>query len=178
MDYELLKEAFLDQQEKLDEYFDNELMAESRAKDFVEIHKRDLVNNLFLELFNIHDRETYMTYEPVPLIWIKAKKIWIDFVRRLDRETKRKGNVKAEHLPETFSFSSFENEFEARQLLEKIEELLTAEEIKLLEYRKKGFTYKQIHLLAPYPSPNAAKTEFHRIKIYLNQNFRRPDFKF
>ena len=176
MDYQLLKESFLDLQERLDEYFDNKLMAEPRAKDYVEIHKRDLVNTLFLELFTIHDRETYEFYEPVPLIWIKAKKVWLDFLRRLDREKKRKSNVEIENLSENYLISSFEKEYEFKFTLAKIESLLTPREIKLLEYRKQGLTYKEIQLLGDYSSANAAKTEFHRIKIYIRRNFRRPNF--
>ena len=175
MDYESLKQAFLDQQEKLDMYFDHELAQEERAATFVEIHKRDLVNNLFHELFIIHGRETYQTYEPVKLIWIKAKKVWIDFVRRLDRETKRRVDKELDELSSA-RCSNISEEFESDQILDIIDKLLTPEERKLLHYRMERLSYREIMLLENYPSEDAAKSKFYRVRCFIKKHFDRSDF--
>lgn len=176
MDYELLKEVFLEQQEKLDMYYDNELLQEERAATHIEIHKRDLVNNLFTELFLIHDRETYATYPPLKLIWIKAKKVWIDFVRRLNRETKRKAHVSIEDLVDKYSCQNNQLEFESSYTLAMIEKLLRPDELRLLRYRILNYSYKEIAALENYPSEGAAKSKYYRVRKFLKQHFSRQDF--
>lgn len=176
MDYELLKEVFLEQQEKLDMYFDNELMQEERAATHVEIHKRDLVNNLFTELFLIHDRETYATYTPIRLIWIKATKVWIDFVRRLNRESRRKADVNIEDLADKYSCQNNQLEFESSYALAMIEKLLRPDELRLFHYRIQNYSYKDIAELENYASANAAKEKYYRVRKFLKQHFSRQDF--
>jgi hypothetical protein len=175
MDYELLKEAFIEQQEKLDLYFEHELALDERAENYVEIHKRDLVNNLFNELFLIHSRETYQTYEPVKLIWIKAKRVWIDFVRRLDRETKRRVDKDPDELFAN-RCSNVQEEYESNQILEMIDKLLNPEERRLLRYRIDRFSFREIMLLENYPSEDAAKAKYYRVRCFIKQHFDRSDF--
>lgn len=93
MNYLLLKETYDELHERLDKYFDDNLMKEPRAKADLENHKVELLQNLTVELWVHHNSETYKSYHPETFIWLKAKKVWIDFARKLSRENSHKSKT-------------------------------------------------------------------------------------
>ena len=83
-------------------------------------------------------------------IWLKAKKVWIAFIRRLP---KQRSNLEISDLPENFASGSFLQDFESRDTVAVIESLLCVSEIELLRQRGQGIPYKEI---PNYPSAAAA----------------------
>ena len=174
MDYILLKETYFELLERLDMYFDNELMQEPSAKADLENHKNDLLQDLAIELWANYNRETYIKYEPEPFIWLKAKIVWISFVRRLKLEKSRKSNKSLDGLHDSYIANNFLQQFENRDALEVIRNILNQSEFELLQCRAQGLSYKEIAKLKNYPSEDAAKTKFNRIKNAIRDHFRRP----
>src|SRR5258705_13286047 len=80
-----------------------QLLKDSCTRALLEIYKHELLANLFEELVKIHTKSTYNSYDSMKLISIKRKKVWIDFVRALERETKRKNNETNNRLPDDYS---------------------------------------------------------------------------
>ncbi len=168
MEYSLLTETFDELLERIDQYFDWELIQEPRARANLEIYKEELIHELQIELWVNHSRPVYANYDPAKFIWLKAKKVWIAFIRRLP---KQRSNLEISNLPENFASSSFLQDFESRDTVAIIESLLSESEIELLRQRGQGIPYKEI---PNYPSAAAAKTKFHGIKKFIRIRFGRP----
>lgn len=173
MDYLKLKVTYDELLERIDRYFDCKLMKEPRARTNLETYKDELLQTLQIQLWLNHRRQTYDTYSLEKFIWLKAKKVWIEFTRSLKRQQNQKSNFEFAELPENSFVSSFFHEFESKNTVAVIESLLSQNEIELLRYRAQGFTYKQIKELANYPSEAAAKTKFNRIKKFIRIRFDR-----
>jgi hypothetical protein len=171
MDIRILRVTYHEQLHMLDMFFHKRLWKNPHTRHFLEVHKQDLLADLFEELVKIHDRKTYRDYDPVKLIFIKAKKVWIAFIRSLEREAKKKGNVGIDTLLDTYSIESFREDFESRNTVSLIREFLDPGDFNLLQYRADGYTYKQILELAYYPSEDAAKTRYYRVKNLVKQHF-------
>ena len=174
MEYRVLKQTFFDLYERLDEYFDNELMQEPRAKSDIENHKNDLMQNLALEVYANYNRETYRNYDPEAYIWKKATKVWIAFTRELKRRSSRGQHISIDQLHQDYGAGDFLKDLEDRNTVAMIEELLTPDEIMLLHFRSQGLTYDDIMSLGEYPSANAAKSKFHRIKTFILKRLNKP----
>jgi DNA-directed RNA polymerase specialized sigma24 family protein len=173
MDYILLKKTYFELLERIDMYFDNELMQEPSAKADCENHKNDLLQDLAIEVWANYNREAYTMYEPETFIWLKAKKVWITFVRRLKREKSRKSNESLDGLHDTYIANNFLKQFETQDALEVIRKILNQSEFELLQCRAQGLTYKEIAKLKNYPSEDAAKMRFNRIKNAIRNHIRR-----
>jgi len=139
MDYILLKETYFELLERLDMYFDNELMQEPSAKADLENHKNDLLQDLAIEL-------------------------WANY----------KSNKSLDGLHDSYIANNFLQQFENRDALEVIRNILNQSEFELLQCRAQGLSYKEIAKLKNYPSEDAAKTKFNRIKNAIRDHFRRP----
>ena len=174
MEFISLKTTFFALLERVDQYYDNKLMQELKARANLENYKDDLIQELGFQVWANYNRETYKSYHPEAYIWLKAEKVWITFVRKLNRQTIHKSNILIEDLPENYATTNFLQEFENRDTVAMIESLLSQDEIDLLQFRAQGFTYKQIKELSNYSSEDAAKTKFNRIKKFIRVRFRRP----
>jgi hypothetical protein len=174
MDYQLLKETFFDQLERLDLYYDNELMQEPRARMNLESHKDDLMQDLAFEIYANCDRAAYLNYPPEKYIWLKAKKVWIRFVRGLERVKARSSRQDVESLAEDYITTDFLQQLEARNTIALIEQHLTPKEIILIRLRSQGLSYDEIRKREGYASADAAKEKYYRVKNYILSRFNRP----
>jgi DNA-directed RNA polymerase specialized sigma24 family protein len=173
MDIKVLRATFREQLFKLDMFYHKRLRRDPRTLEFLETHKQELLGWLFEELVKIHNRPAYRNYDPQTLLFIKAKKVWVDFIRRLEREAKRKDNVNLDVVQDKQTEGSLQLEVESRDSVALIREFLAPEDFDLLQYRAEGFTYKQILEVANYASEDAAKTRYYRIKTLVKEKFRR-----
>ncbi len=167
MEYSKLTKAYDELLERIDQYFDCGLLKEPRAKANLEIYKSELLQALQIELWKIHKKKTYDAYDPEKLVWIKAKKIWISFTRKLKQKSNQKSDVEFTNLPENAFVSNFLPELESQNTFAVIESLLSEREIELLQYKRQGLSYNEIKKLANYPSAAAAKTKFNRMKKFI-----------
>jgi len=174
MDYLLLKAKFKELRGRLDLNFERKLKKEPRASDNIENHKKDLFQSLAQEIYTKYNTDTYREYDPEIFIRLKAKNVWVDFIRRLDRQTKYVSNKPIESLPEDSATVNFLHEFENREMVMLIENQLSPKEVELLHLKAQGYTYKEIEQMTNYPSADAAKTGFNRIKKAIRFRFRRP----
>lgn len=171
MDRLLLKSVFLDLLYRLDMYFDNELMKDSRVIHNLEIHKDELMQQLAEEVYTNCEKEVYRNYPPETFIWLKAKKIWIDFTRKVKREAARRTKINIEEIAEDCRTENFLQRFEVQNTLAAIGRLLKPDEARLLKLKSEGYNYKQIMEMEGYPSADAAKAKFSRIKNKLQKLF-------
>jgi len=156
-------------------FYHKRLRNDSRTSQHIETYKHDLLCDLFEELIKLHKKKTYQNYDPVKLIFIKARKVWIDFIRSLEREAKRKGIVNLNELPDDYSSGDFHQDFECSNTVSLIREFLNPVDFNLLQLRAEGHTYKQILKLTNYTSEDAAKTRYYRIKNLVREHFRLSD---
>jgi DNA-directed RNA polymerase specialized sigma24 family protein len=167
MDRQILKETHLDLLEQLDHYYDHKLMQDSRARKNLEYYKDELMQNLAVEIHANCDRATYHDYKPAAFIWLKAEKVWIQFLRALNREKTRSSGKEIESLAEEYSTGDFLDQMELRNIISVIERKLTADKIKLIRLRLQGLSYEEIGRREGYSSTDAVKTTFHRLKKYI-----------
>ena len=175
MDYRTLKATYFERMWKLDKYFDVKLMEEPRAKANLESYKDDLMQDLAVEVWANYNESTYESYNETAFIWLKAEKVWIAFIRQLERQTRYKSDVIVDSLHEKFNVSGYLSQFESRDSFSIIQQFLKPEEFELLKYKAQGYTFKEIFELTNFPSADAAKMKFNRIKKYIQQRFRRPE---
>jgi DNA-directed RNA polymerase specialized sigma24 family protein len=173
MDCQLLKEIFFDLLERLDQYYDNELMQDSRARKNLEYYKKELMQELAVEVYANYDRTAYKNYDPTAYIWLKAEKVWIRFTRRLNRVKARDSQKEVESLAEEYLTTDLMQQLEMRNTIELIEQCLAPKEITLIRLRSQGLSYEEIRKRAGYSSANAAKEKFYRIKKYILSRFNR-----
>lgn len=171
MDYFLLLNTYHGELEKLDGYFHRKLLKESRALGELEAHKDDLLQDLFYYLIKKYNTATYRDYEPGKFIWLKAKMIWIKFVRKLEKQTNREVPLTAEELSEHLCSENFLDEFEVRDWVGNIEKHLKPDEIRLLQYQAQGYTYQEIADKEGYSSATAAKTKCSRLRNSIRHQF-------
>lgn len=170
MDIYKLKSTFDELLERLDQYYHFKLLGEPRTKANLENYKDDLLQELFAHIWETHSKSVYNNYLPETFIWLKAEQLWIKFTRQLKQQPNENH---LNNLPEYLFADNDYDEFESRDLIHVIEEVLSKEACELLRYRMQGFTYKEIKQLAKYPSANAAKTKFNRIKDIIRTHFNR-----
>ena len=106
------------------------------------------------------------------MIFKKARKVYIDYVRSLQRESERQKKVKVDKPPEDYETGSFRNGVEAKDAVALIRKFLSHDDFILLYYRAaKGYSYRQMLEITSYPSEDAAKTQYHRAKKLVKQHF-------
>jgi hypothetical protein len=158
--------------------FHKRLWKNPYTRQFLENHKAILLSNLFDELIRIHTREKYANYPLEKLISIKAKKVYIDYIKSLQYESIRKTKVSTDEPPEDHETDSFRNEMEAKDAVSLIRKFLSPEDYNLLYYHGgAGYTFNQILQIANYPSANAARTRYYRVKKLVRQHFGVHIFK-
>jgi DNA-directed RNA polymerase specialized sigma24 family protein len=167
MDRQVVIQTHIDLLELVDQFYDSKLTNEPRARKNLEYYKDELMQNLAVEIHANCDRATYQNYEPAAFIWLKAEKVWIQFVRGLNREEKRSSRKEVESLAEEYSTGDFLHPMEFRNMLAVIERKLTADKIKLIRLRLQGLSYEEIGRREGYSSADAVKTKFHRLKKYI-----------
>jgi DNA-directed RNA polymerase specialized sigma24 family protein len=173
MDFKTLEATYIDLIERIDQYFDDKLEKEPRARSNLESIKADLKQNLQVELWSNYNRETYAGYDPEPFIWLKAHKVWIAFTRSLKRESQYRIACEIERLPDTISAENLSELLECRDLVEQIKCVLTPKEVELLECRLNRMTYQEISDRGFFPTKEAAKSKFNRLKKFIIERFRR-----
>jgi hypothetical protein len=173
MDIKTLKAAFAQKLFLIDMFFHSRLLKDARTRPMLEAYKQDLLVNLFEELVKVHTRGTYQNYDPVKLIFIKAKKVWIDLLRSLEREGRRRKIVNIDDLPDDHTKANLCTELESKNTVALIKKFLNPEDFDLLQYRSMGYTYKQILEVTNHPTENAAKTRFYRVKQLVREHFGR-----
>jgi hypothetical protein len=172
MDIELLRSAYKRQFGLVDKFFHKRLGKNPYTRKFLENHKAILLANLFDELIKIQTRVKYDNYPLEKLISKKAKKVYIDYIRSLQRESIRKAKVATDEPPENHGIESFHNEIEAKDATALIRKFLSPEDYNLLYYHgAAGYTFNQVLQITNYPSANAARTRYYRIKKLVRQHF-------
>src|ERR1700688_3745642 len=107
MDIEIMRSAFKRQLGKVDMFFHTWLGKNPYTRPFLENYKTILLSNLFDELIKIHKNEKYANYPLEKLISKKAKKVYIDLIRSMQRESIRNKNVYTDTPPEDYATGSF-----------------------------------------------------------------------
>lgn len=165
-----MRQVFKQQIWKLDIFFHKLLWKNLHTRPFLENHKAILMGNLFDEMVKVHSRENYEKYVLQKLIFIKAKRIYIDYIRSLERENNRQKKVKTDMPPEDHAIGSFRSEVEARDAVILIKDLLNPDDYKLLYMRGAlGMSYKQILKNMNFPSEDAAKSQYYRVRQLVRQ---------
>lgn len=173
MDFLILQETFLDLTEKIDQYFDDKLDNEPRARANLEYIKEDLKQNLQEEIWANWNRTTYENYDPKAFVWLKVEKVWLTYCRILKKETARRDHREVEFLPELASGDNIAALLECRELVVLIKNDLKPRDFQLLEYRANKMSYKEIAKTGLFPTKEAAKTQMNRLKKYLRENYSR-----
>jgi DNA-directed RNA polymerase specialized sigma24 family protein len=171
MDIKILRTTYRQQLFKLDKFFHKLLWKNPYTRHFLENHKAILLANLFEEMVKIYTREKYANYPLEKLIFKKATKVYIDYIRSLQRESIRNKRVSTDTPPEDYASGNFQDAMEARDTVALIRKFLSPDDYNLLYYRGgQGYTYKQILEIINLPSEDAAKTRFYRIKNLVKQH--------
>lgn len=173
MDYFVLEATYFDLTERIDQYFDDKLDREPRARANLEGVKADLKQNLQVELWSNYNRDTYENYKPAAFIWKKAHKVWITYCRSLKRESDHRDRRELERLPEIAAVENLSELMESRDLVAQIKSVLTPLEFRLLECRANKMSYQEISDLGLFPTKEAAKSKFSRLRKDIKKMFRR-----
>jgi DNA-directed RNA polymerase specialized sigma24 family protein len=171
MDIKILRVVYKKQLFKLDKFFHTLLWKNVYTRNHLEVHKATLHGNLFQEMVRILNEGKYTSYPLDKLVFTKARKVYIDYVRSLERECKRKKQISTDEPPENYATSSLQNEIEAKNAVSLIRKFLDPDDFNLLYMRAaEGRSYKQILKVVSFPSEDAAKTRYYRIKNLVKQH--------
>lgn len=171
MDYLILKETYDELLERLDMYFDEKLQDDKRVRDNLESYKQDLLQEHAFEIWSSYGN--YADYDPKKFIWMKAKDVWIDFIRKIGRDKKRRSAHQLDQLTNKADEAAFLDKFQKQDTISLIETMISPMDMELLHLRADGYTYREIQAILRYPSSDAAKTKFNRIKNVIRQRFGR-----
>lgn len=178
MDIEILRSAYKRQIGKVNMFLHTWLGINSYTRPFLENYKAILYSNLFDELIKLHKNEKYANYALDKLISKKAKKVYIDLIRSLKRDSILKKTIATDRPPEDYATGSFLNEMEAKDTVDLIRKFLISEDYNLLYYHgAEGYTFHQILQIANYSSADAARTRYYRLKKLVNKHFGIQVFK-
>lgn len=172
MDIQTLRAAHKRQLLKLDKFFHTFLWNNPHTRKHLEVHKAVLHGNLFEHMVRIVEKGTYATYDPDVLLFIKARKVYIAYVRSLQRESERNKLITKNVPPDDYASGSFRQELEARDAVSLIRKFLDPDDFNLLYMRgAEGRSYSQILQVVSFPSENAAKARYYKVKDLVKEHF-------